>query len=517
MSKPVRRSGKRGRIGQWAGAGVAVAAATVGIVALRHALETPQPLKSLLPGEAQLYRWRKRSVFYKTLGSPDAPPLVILHAPEIGGSAHELLPILVPLAQTYRVYAPDLPGFGLSDRPMLTYSALLYREFCQDFLRDIVQKPATLLASGLSCHYALAVAANSPDLCSDLVLIAPRALASNEQASPLRNLADAPLVKALLYPLLSTRPAFLLLSKLRQDKQADFAHFYAQAHQFGAEHAAMARLAGRLTAQTTEPFQTLQQPILMIWGMQALEDQRTLASMQATTALIDPTRQPRGVEIIPQAGLMAHRDQPESVVAAIQRWQSERISATLSASVESLTRASFQGQTASVESAPVMTPELQPATHNTAEPLSLPETQPIAPQNTLPSLPVQPQEEYATNEADVLKSSEASPDSIHVNEPEASSEVIETLSPSDKATPAFTPSSETAPIVPSSSSSEPGSDPQATRDESTLPTIIAYCVKCKQKREILHAQEVTMKNGRRAVRGTCAICGSGIYRIGGLS
>jgi hypothetical protein len=31
------------------------------------------------------------------------------------------------------------------------------------------------------------------------------------------------------------------------------------------------------------------------------------------------------------------------------------------------------------------------------------------------------------------------------------------------------------------------------------------------------AQEITMKNGRRAVRGTCAICGSGIYRIGGLS
>lgn len=484
MSKPVRRSGKRGRIGQWAGAGIAVAAATVGVIALRHALETPQPLKSQLPGEAQLYRWHKRSVFYKTLGSPDAPPLVILHAPEIGASAHEMLPILAPLAQTYRVYAPDLPGFGLSDRPALTYSALLYREFCQDFLRDVVQRSATLLASGLSCHYAIAVAANSPDLCSDLILIAPRTLTSNEQAFPLRELADAPLVKTLLYPLLSTHPAFLLLSKQRQDKQADFAHFYAQTHQFGAEHAAMARLAGRLTEQTAEPFQTLKQPVLMIWGMQALEDQHTLASMQATTALIDPTRLPRGVEIIPQAGLMAHRDQPESVVTAIQRWQNERISATLSASVEALTTASFQAQTNPVEPAPIMTPEAQQTAHNTVKPSSLPEQQ---------------QEAHVTTESDALQSSETSPGPIDMNKPGASSEI-----------------KEATPIAPSPSLSEPESDSQATRDETTSLAIMAYCVKCKQKREMLHAQEVTMKNGRRAVRGTCAICGSGIYRIGGL-
>lgn len=500
MSKPVRRSGKRGRIGQWAGAGVVVAAATVGVVALRHALETPQPLKSQLPGEAQLYRWHKRSVFYKTLGSPDAPPLVILHAPEIGGSAHEMLPILAPLAQTYRVYAPDLPGFGLSDRPALTYSAALYHEFCQDFLRDVVQKPATLLASGLSCHYAITVAASSPDLCSDLILIAPRTLASNEQAFPLRELADVPLVKALLYPLLSTRPAFLLLSKQRQDKQADFTHFYAQTHQFGAEHAAMARLAGRLTEQTAEPFQTLKQPILMIWGMQALEDQHTLASMQATTALIDPTRQPRGVEIIPQAGLMAHRDQPESVVAAIQRWQSERIAARLSASVESLTTASFQAQTNPVEPAPIMTPEAQQTVHNTVKPSSLPEQQEVS----------------TTTEFDVPQSPETSPDPIHMEESEASSEIKEASTFSDEAAPAFTSSDEATPIAPSPSLGEPESASQSAEDKSPLPAVTAYCVKCKQKREMLHAQEITMKNGRRAVRGTCAICGSGIYRIGGL-
>lgn len=36
----------------------------------------------------------------------------------------------------------------------------------------------------------------------------------------------------------------------------------------------------------------------------------------------------------------------------------------------------------------------------------------------------------------------------------------------------------------------------------------AYCVKCKKKTEIKDPQEVTMKNGRHAIKGTCAVCGT---------
>lgn len=36
----------------------------------------------------------------------------------------------------------------------------------------------------------------------------------------------------------------------------------------------------------------------------------------------------------------------------------------------------------------------------------------------------------------------------------------------------------------------------------------AYCVKCKKKTEMKNPQEVTMKNGRHAMRGTCAVCGT---------
>jgi hypothetical protein len=41
----------------------------------------------------------------------------------------------------------------------------------------------------------------------------------------------------------------------------------------------------------------------------------------------------------------------------------------------------------------------------------------------------------------------------------------------------------------------------------------AYCVKCKAKREMADAKEVEMKNGRKAMKGKCPTCGTGMYCI----
>lgn len=44
---------------------------------------------------------------------------------------------------------------------------------------------------------------------------------------------------------------------------------------------------------------------------------------------------------------------------------------------------------------------------------------------------------------------------------------------------------------------------------------MGYCVKCKEKREMQDATEVTMKNGRKAMKGKCGVCGCGMYKIMG--
>ncbi|MEM3839050.1 MAG: DUF5679 domain-containing protein [Candidatus Micrarchaeaceae archaeon] len=43
----------------------------------------------------------------------------------------------------------------------------------------------------------------------------------------------------------------------------------------------------------------------------------------------------------------------------------------------------------------------------------------------------------------------------------------------------------------------------------------AYCVKCKEKREMKDAKQVTMKNGKKATQGSCPVCGTKMFKIGG--
>jgi pimeloyl-ACP methyl ester carboxylesterase len=47
---------------------------------------------------------------------PERRPAVVL-ARGLGGSSRYMLPIAEHLALDLQVYAPDLPGFGLSDKP----------------------------------------------------------------------------------------------------------------------------------------------------------------------------------------------------------------------------------------------------------------------------------------------------------------------------------------------------------------------------------------------------------------
>ncbi|MCC6002891.1 MAG: DUF5679 domain-containing protein [Thermofilum sp.] len=45
--------------------------------------------------------------------------------------------------------------------------------------------------------------------------------------------------------------------------------------------------------------------------------------------------------------------------------------------------------------------------------------------------------------------------------------------------------------------------------------ITAYCVKCRKTVEMKNPQQVTLKNGRLAYKGTCPTCGTTVYRFVG--
>lgn len=49
--------------------------------------------------------------------------------------------------------------------------------------------------------------------------------------------------------------------------------------------------------------------------------------------------------------------------------------------------------------------------------------------------------------------------------------------------------------------------------EPMAAAVEAYCVKCKAKRTMKDPKENTMANGRKAMKGTCPTCGTGMFKI----
>ena len=41
----------------------------------------------------------------------------------------------------------------------------------------------------------------------------------------------------------------------------------------------------------------------------------------------------------------------------------------------------------------------------------------------------------------------------------------------------------------------------------------AFCVKCKEKRDVVDGQETTNAKGRRMMKGKCATCGTVVCKI----
>lgn len=49
----------------------------------------------------------------------------------------------------------------------------------------------------------------------------------------------------------------------------------------------------------------------------------------------------------------------------------------------------------------------------------------------------------------------------------------------------------------------------------TEVSVVAYCVHCRTRRAMQSAIQVCTARGRHALKGVCAVCGKGMYRLGG--
>lgn len=295
------------------------------LVTARHILETPQPLQSALPGTARIDRKHGGDIYYNVAGDESADAIVLLHDFYPGASNYDYRHIFPHLAATWRVYAPDWLGFGMSEHPPLAYTGEFYANTLIGFLRDIVGHPAVVLAHGRAANIAARAAADAPELFSRLVLISPDVEAGIDLEPKLSQVIVHAVQRVSLglvpYAFLSTKPLLRRLAHRRSALTGDGVareeavdHLYASAHQFGGQHAQLALMTGELDLPIQNIFPLLQPPVLLLSGD---EDPAHPAEMMEDLAVLNPHAD---LDVLSSAGEAVFEDQPAMFTEALLDW-----------------------------------------------------------------------------------------------------------------------------------------------------------------------------------------------------
>ena len=274
------------------------------LAAANRRLQSAAPnLEPPLDGDHHTRRWRGMDVAYTEAGDPDDPDLLLLHGINAAGSSGEFRAVFDDLADDYHVIAPDLPGFGCSDRPPLRYSATLYESFVADVLADY-ESPA-VVASSLSAAYTVNALRNDPELSvRDLLLICPAAIAGPEPPNGwLRELLRAPVVGTGLFNLLGSKPSIRYFNAdhgyydIGKVSDEWFDYEWQTTHQPNARFAPASFVSGYLNADSDlgEAIGDLDVSTTLLWGRDAditpLADGRELADeADATLVVFDESK-----------------------------------------------------------------------------------------------------------------------------------------------------------------------------------------------------------------------------------
>ncbi|MGB5551670.1 MAG: alpha/beta fold hydrolase [Thermoanaerobaculia bacterium] len=260
--------------------GLLLGSAAVGLPALANALIARRSEKLGYPawGRQERFSWQAREISFQRFGL--GAPLVLLHSLGPGHDSEEWKRASELLARSFRVYAPDLLGWGRSDKPAITYDGALYIQLLEDFLRRVVAERCVLVAAGLPATYAVQVAVDHPELVSHLGLVVPSGIQGHRDEPDMK---DAWIHRLLRFPvvgrsslnLFTSRPAlgqYLRNEVFRSAEKVDASrldHYYRSSHQPGAHAPLAAYLSGYLNHSIAEAVSRLKTPLWLAWGRHA--------------------------------------------------------------------------------------------------------------------------------------------------------------------------------------------------------------------------------------------------------
>ena len=211
-------------------------------------------------------------IHYQEAGDADAPPMILIH----GFATSNLVWSKVFLdfaAGGFRVIAPDLLGYGYSDKPRdLDYTIARQAEMVVDFMKELGIERAVLVGSSYGAAVAATVALDHPAMVEKLILVG--AVNNNRPTRYLlMRLFGSPIIGDILSPLL-VGSRLLLRKRMKRvydkhswvldERRVDARHLPLRTRN---AHRAIIRTVRRWDAErVSRDAHLLTQPTLLLWG-----------------------------------------------------------------------------------------------------------------------------------------------------------------------------------------------------------------------------------------------------------
>lgn len=223
-----------------------------------------------------------RVVYYTAEGQPwerldaDSKTLIFLHALGGGSSAYEWSKVYPAFAADYRILAPDLIGWGRSEHPAHNYRVEDYVQNIVEFIDRTCDRPATVVASGLTAAFTVRAAVQRPELFESLILVTAAGLndfGRNYSQDFFAQVVKTPVLDRVFYST-GIATSFGIRGFLEQRQFASSDRVYPEiveaylqsAQQHNAEYAALAFVRGDLSFDLAQYLPQLTIPTALIYG-----------------------------------------------------------------------------------------------------------------------------------------------------------------------------------------------------------------------------------------------------------
>ena len=310
----------------WRGKALVAAGGIAGLSALNARLEGggERPANEL-GGETRYYRWRGGDLAYAVAGPEGGEPLLLVHGIYAGASSLEFRENFAELSKTFRVFALDLLGCGMSERPRRRYRPEDVTDQVEDFAREEIGGGANLVASSLSAAHCVPALVRSPRLFRKVVLICPTGYGSLDRGSG--RLGDAvyglflvPVLGDTLYHAIVSRWGIRYYLEKMAYKDPGFVTedlveaYYRAGHGKGAKYFPAAFVSGKLNLGVADLWPRVPHQTLVCWGQDA---RTTPVSELERFAGNNPRAEPR---VFRDAALLPHDERAETFNEEVRRF-----------------------------------------------------------------------------------------------------------------------------------------------------------------------------------------------------